>query len=94
MQTTTLTLPLGKVLVTESAKSILRFSGEEAGSFLARHRRGDWGDVTPEEWFQNDAAAACGGRVWSAYVTAMLHTLWVITEGDRRYTRVLAPHEF
>ena len=94
MQATTLTLPLGEIVVTESAKSILRFSGETPEAFLARHGRGDWGNVTPEEWFENDAAAVCGGRVWSSYLTAMLHTIWIISEGDRRYTRVISPHEF
>jgi hypothetical protein len=94
MLTATINFTLGEVVVTASARSILRFSGETPEAFLARHQRGDWGDVTPEEWFENDAAAACGMRVWSAYLTAMLHMVWVITEGDRRFTRVLATHEF
>jgi hypothetical protein len=94
MSSATVQFDLGEIVITPAARSILQFSGEEATDFLYRHRTGDFGDVTPEEWFENDLAVQAGHRIWSSYLTAMLHTLWIVTEADRSYTRVIAPYEF
>ena len=86
--------PLGDVVITSSASSALRFSGEAATAYLDRHERGDWGEVMPEDWVENDAAVQQGRRILSCYCTAMNHHLWIVTEGDRLYTRVMVPDEF
>jgi hypothetical protein len=61
---------------------------------LARHQRGDWGDLDHHDWTLNDRAVAChAGRILSSYIVAAeLHPpdahLWIITDN------VADPHSF
>ena len=62
---------------------------------LERHRRGDWGDLDPEDTAINNAAVADGGRLLSAYThPADDTTIWIITEADRAHTTILHPSEY
>ncbi len=53
---------------------------------LARHLRGDWGDLDPHDWALNDRALACtAGRLLSAYpvptdMAPVDARLWIITD--------------
>ena len=63
---------------------------------LARHARGDWGDVDAEDAAANEAAIRDGSRILSAYTINHDHgvRLWVITEADRSVTTILLPEEY
>lgn len=61
---------------------------------LARHLLGDWGELDPHDWRENDAALAEGGRLLSAYVSRGGVSFWIITEWDRSVTTVLLPDEY
>jgi hypothetical protein len=85
---------LGDLLSTPAALAALFRSGQTPLFFLARHARGDWGDVDVEDWKANDAAVRAGDRILSAYKTLTGETLWVITEANRSVTTILMPAEY
>ena len=85
----------GQVVATPGALAALEDSDEMAFVFLARHVRGDWGDMDKEDKATNDTAVKNGDeRVFSAYHTSKGVKLWVITEADRSSTCVLLPDEY
>lgn len=85
---------LGQILATPGALEALQRSGQSPFVFLSRHAAGDWGDVCPEDWRANDRDLRHGGRLLSAYHTAMKEKLWIITEADRSATTILFPEEY
>lgn len=85
---------LGRVLATPGALRALDAAGDVPFTYLARHRRGDWGDVCPEDAAANDAALRDGARVLSAYTLSTGERIWLITEWDRSATTILLPSEY
>ena len=85
---------LGQIVATPAALEALKQSGQTPIEFLARHRKGDWGDVCGEDWQTNDDAVECGDRLLSAYKTRNDVKLWIITEWDRSATTILLPEEY
>jgi hypothetical protein len=57
---------------------------------LQRHQSGDWGDLSEEDWHENDYAVGRTLRIFSAYGKPP-DRLWVITEADRSVTTILRP---
>ncbi len=88
----TLAFPLGRTVITRGALHALQ--QDDVRNALARHVRGDWGDVCSEDRSANDEALTFGGRLLSAYRTSGGTKFWVITEADRSATTVLLPEEY
>lgn len=99
---------LGQIVTTVGARSVLGGGDVSALSedqylsrvaeLIARHHKGDWGDVGPEDAKSNDKALESGARVFSSY-NVNDDKLWVITEaeddeGVRNSTCVLHPSEY
>jgi hypothetical protein len=84
--------PLGALVMTSHAAEVL--DQADIGPALARHSRGDWGDVSSEDWLANEAALAEGTRLLSAYVAGDGTRFWIITEADRSATTVLLPEDY
>ena len=61
---------------------------------MARHRRGDWGDLSSDDKFENELSLDQGFRLLSAYETRGLPRIRIITEADRSATTVLFPEEY
>jgi hypothetical protein len=80
--------PLGQTVVTAHALDTLR--PDEIALGLARHVRGDWGDLCPEDMQANENALTQGGRLFSAYGQGASR-FWIITEWDRSVTTILLP---
>jgi hypothetical protein len=90
---------MGQLVATPGALEALAQSHQTPDFFLARHARGDWGDVCREDAALNDAAVQDGSRIFSAYRTLRGAKLWIITEavGDdckRESTCILLPDEY
>jgi len=83
---------LGQVVSTPGALDAL--SREDIGKALARHHRGDWGEVGRHDWRENETALREGFRLFSVYRGANAVKFWVITEADRSSTCVLLPEEY
>jgi hypothetical protein len=60
---------------------------------LARHARGDWGDLGKSDKQANVDAIQYGDRILSAY-NIDGHKFYVITESDRSSTCVLLANEY
>lgn len=89
----------GQVLATPGAIDALEKSGQSPNEFLAKHVRGDWGDVSGEDKAANDQSLIDGSRILSAYRTSKGEKLWIITEacddrGRRAATTILLPSEY
>lgn len=89
-----LKFPLGQVVATPGALKVLEDAKQSPAEFLARHRSGDWGDVSAGDGRANDLAVKGGERLLSSYKTRGGVTIWVITEADRASTCVLLPEEY
>ena len=85
---------LGQVVATPGALAAIEKSGQQPGEFLARHVRGDWGEVPPEDIKESELSLQHGFRLLSAYHTSAGDKLWVITEADRSSTCILLPKEY
>lgn len=92
---------LGKVVATPGALEALATAGQTPHELLARHLRGDWGDLDAEDAALNDEALKNENRsrIFSAYLLKSGEKLWVITEavgddGHRASTCLLLPDEY
>jgi len=91
---------LGQVVATPGALEACPF--DHLLRCLARHARGDWGSVCPEDAARNDEALTEGSRILSAYPIDPAkpckgfgaNCLWIITEADRSATTFLLPSEY
>lgn len=92
--------PLGQVLATPAALKAVPAADITAA--LARHARGDWGDVCEEDKRANDGALIHGSRLLSVYpfltgeepTDSEPRKFWIITEADRASTTVLLPEDY
>ena len=85
---------LGRIVATPGALRELKDAGDKAATFLARHVKGDWGDVSSSDARLNDQAVKKGERILSSYVLSNGSKLWIITEWDRSATTLLLPSEY
>lgn len=79
---------LGEITISDFARRASAESGEDLQSFLARHQRGDWGEVDATGQLHNDHAVSHDLDVTSYYRLATGVVLTVTTEYDRAFTRV------
>lgn len=83
---------LGRLVATPNALGSL--TQEVILASLARHVRGDWGDVDEEDRRSNDRDLEVGGRLLSVYHDENGLKFWIITEADRSSTTVLMPEDY
>ena len=86
------TFPPGQIVITRNALNSLEQTDVYAS--LARHLRGDWGDVDEEDRQTNDQALTHGARLLSVYHAANGTKFWIITEADRSVTTILLPDDY
>jgi hypothetical protein len=85
---------LGRVVATPAALALAEDQAADLHGLLARHQRGDWGDVPPEDARENKLSVREGYRIQSSYQVAPGERIWVITEGDRSVTTILLPADY
>lgn len=90
---------LGQVVATPGCLAAFEEAGQQPWEFLARHVRGDWGDVDEQDQEANDLALQDGSRILSAYTLSSETRIWIITEatddaGQRSATTCLLPEEY
>ncbi len=94
MATDMVALELGQIVATPGALQAMNEAGEVPLTFLARHEAGDWGEVDPEDWQENELSVREGFRILSAYKLSTGVKIWIITEADRSATTILLPEEY
>jgi hypothetical protein len=90
---------LGQVVATPGAIEALEKAGQVPFEFIARHAKGDWGDLSEEDRRLNDEALKDGSRILSAYRLNTGLKIWIITEAtddneQRAATTILLPEEY
>lgn len=85
---------LGVTVATPGALAALATTGENAVHFLARHARGDWGDLDTADQRANERALKDGSRLLSAYHLKDTTRIWIWTEADRSSTCLMLPSEY
>ena len=83
---------LGRILGTTNVLRTIWI--DEIRNALYRHSKGDWGEVSPADWRNNDYAVHHGERILSAYITKEGQKFWIITEADRSATTILLPDDY
>ena len=86
--------PLGQIVATPGALEALEASQQSPAEFLARHAKGDWGELSADDIAENEFSLKNGFRLLSSYAIASGQKIWVITEEDRSLTTVLLPEEY
>jgi hypothetical protein len=91
---------LGQTVATRGALGALEDNKIAPIVILARHSRGDWGDLDAEDKARNDAAlipcpetGECD-RIFSAYILPDKQKVLCITEWNRSMTTILLPSEY
>ena len=84
---------LGRLVATPGVLSLFERHETSGREFLARHARGDWGDLDADDRRSNDLALVNGARLLSAYHLGE-EKFWIITEADRSSTCFLLPSEY
>jgi hypothetical protein len=83
---------LGQTVITRNAMDVLH--PEDVRLCLARHARGDWGDLGQADLRSNQIALDQGLRLFSPYNDRNGARFWIITEADRSATTVLLPEDY
>ena len=83
---------LGKIVATPGV--IDKVPNSTWVTALARHAKGDWGNMPPEDVAANNQALQDVGRLMSSYLTPEGTEFWIITEADRSVTTILLPEEY
>ncbi len=87
--------PLGRLVATPGALTLLTNTDENPAALLDRHQIGDWGDAPPVDARENDLSIREGFRIVSSYpVGDDGAKVWIITEADRSSTCILLPEEY
>ena len=87
-------LKLGQVVATPGALEALDEAREAPVEYLARHSAGDWGEISSEDWKENELSVREGFRVMSVYTVSTGKKIWIITEADRSATTLLLPEDY
>jgi len=83
---------LGQIVVTIGIERSVA-PGAALGA-LARHARGDWGEVCDDDAAENELSLKEGFRLLSVYEYENQPKFWIITEADRSVTTILLPEEY
>jgi hypothetical protein len=96
MNTSFKSFALGKIVGTPDALAAVK--PERILECLARHARGDYGDVCAEDAAENNLSSREGFRILSVYrIDASdpnSEKFWIITKADRSSTCVLLPSNY
>lgn len=89
--------PSGRILMTRGVNGLVA-ENETFAKFvttsLSRHLSGDWGELSQEDYQENEFALLHNLRLLSAYAVDNLPKIWIITEADRLSTTILFPQEY
>jgi hypothetical protein len=82
---------VGWIMISPDTLVALVESQEDPKTFVYRHISGDWGDVGPADWAENEFALRHGERLFSVYHTRHGRKIWVLTEANRYATTIFLP---
>jgi len=84
--------PFGKTIITRNARA--RLQADDVCQAFARHARGDWGELNPENRAENDRSLEEGDSLLSVYTDRNGVKSWILTEADRSVSTCLLPEDY
>lgn len=91
---------LGPIVATPGALEALQRNQMTGLELLARHARGDWGELDDEDKQANADALQTGARLMSAYTLPDGTKIWIITDAEvspdhaRQASTLLLPDDY
>ncbi len=82
-------LVMGEVKLSPEAKAALKRTGASWRELLARHSRGDYGDVTEAQKVRNLENAMGQGGILSGYILPDANRIIIYTNSERSFTFVV-----
>lgn len=87
--------PMGRLVMTRAVDHLIKQARLDPAPYIARHHKGDWGDLSDHDWAANDRALRSGeDRLFSSYEVAPDLTLYIITEWNRSVTTLMLPSDY
>ena len=84
---------LGHIVGTPDAMQALTRAGKKPGEFLWRHAIGDWGELNPADWAENNRSLEDDLELRSVYALQSGVKIVIITDAARSETTILLPEE-
>ena len=94
MSQTVQLFPLGHIVATPGALEALEQAGQSAHELLTKHAHGQWGELSDDDWRENNFAVTRPLRLLSAYHLTTGEKVWILTDADRSATTLLLPSEY
>lgn len=86
---------MGRLVMTRNVDHMIKQGRLDPAPYIARHLKGDWGDLNDHDWTANDRALRSGeDRLFSSYDIGPILKLWIITEWDRSVTTLMLPRDY
>jgi len=86
---------VGQTVATPGCLELLNTNGINPSTLIYRHIKGDYGDLSREDFKANQDALKTGARIFSSYkINDRDDKVWIITESDRSITTLLLPEEY
>lgn len=79
----------GRVVMSSETLDFCIQRGLSLDDYVARHSRGDWGDVDSSQWNANNRAVEDGAQILSMYILEDGEQLSIITAPDRKTTTIV-----
>lgn len=88
-----LLFPIGALVFSAGIDHLVRAGRLAPMPYFRRHTRGDWGDVSDEQWQANNAALQVGGSLESQYTVHRELSIRIVTSAERGQTSITLPSE-
>ena len=88
-----LQFPIGALILSKGIDRMVRSGRLDPLPYFRRHARGDWGEVTEEQWHANGIALQSGAPLKSHYVVRPELSIRIVTDAERRFTLIVLPSE-
>lgn len=83
----------GALILSVDIDRLVRAGCLDPLPYFRRHVRGDWGDVSEEQWQANGIALQSGASLESRYVVRPELSIRIVTDAERRFTLIVLPSE-
>lgn len=88
-----LAFPIGALTFSRGINRLIDAGRLDPIPYFRRHTRGDWGDVTAQQWEANSSALQSGAPLESHYVIHPGLAIRIITDAGRSVTAIVLPSE-
>ncbi|CAM5208982.1 MULTISPECIES: hypothetical protein [Alcaligenaceae] len=85
---------IGALAFSEGVERLMHEGRLDPIPYLERYLRGDWGDISDDQWQRNNAALIGGERLDAHYVVTRELRIRIVTDTGRNATLIGLPSEF